>query len=63
VRQFYSPPLAPGRYSYEVRARWTENGREVNQTQQVQVTPGARVEVDFPMASKSADRPPVSQAR
>ena len=51
VRQYQTPPLAPGQYSYEVRARWSENGREVNQTQQVAVSPRATVEVDFPMAS------------
>ena len=49
VRQFESPPLTPGlRYAYEVRARWTENGHEVTQTQQAAVTAGARVRVDFP---------------
>jgi uncharacterized protein (TIGR03000 family) len=64
VRQFYSPPLTPGRrYSYEVRARWTENGREVTQTRQVDVTPGTSVEVNFPVASKTADRTPVTQER
>jgi len=51
VRQYQTPPLAPGQYSYEVRARWSENGREVNQTQQVAVTARATVEVGFPMAS------------
>jgi uncharacterized protein (TIGR03000 family) len=49
VRQFDSPPLVPGsRYSYNVRAQWAENGREVTQTQQVAVTAGQHVEVDFP---------------
>jgi uncharacterized protein (TIGR03000 family) len=51
VREFQSPPLAPGRYSYEVRARWTENGRETTQTQKVAVTPGVHITVDFPNRS------------
>ena len=35
ARQFASPPLTPGtRYSYDIRATWNENGREVTQTQQ-----------------------------
>jgi uncharacterized protein (TIGR03000 family) len=49
VRQFQSPPLTPGeKYTYEIRARWTENGREVTQTQQVGVSAGANVRVAFP---------------
>jgi len=48
VRQFDSPPLAAGKYTYDVRARWVDNGHEVTQTRHVEVTPGARVEVDFP---------------
>jgi len=49
VRQFVTPPLAPGRqYTYWVRARWNDNGQEVNQLQPVEVTPGARINVRFP---------------
>jgi uncharacterized protein (TIGR03000 family) len=49
VREYQSPPLTPGsRYTYEVRARWKENGQEVTQTQQVEVTAGTRVNVQFP---------------
>jgi len=41
VRQFVTPPLAAGRqYTYWVRARWNDNGQEVNQLQPVEVTPG-----------------------
>jgi uncharacterized protein (TIGR03000 family) len=50
VRQFDSPPLRPGgRYSYQVRASWGENGHEVTQTQQVDVTAGAHLTVKFPI--------------
>jgi uncharacterized protein (TIGR03000 family) len=50
VRQFDSPPLKPGsRYTYEIRARWNEDGHDVTQTQKVTVTAGAHVNVDFPV--------------
>ena len=52
VREYQSPPLTPGnRYTYEIRARWNENGHEMDQTQQVSVTAGAHVNVSFPVAS------------
>jgi uncharacterized protein (TIGR03000 family) len=47
-RQFISPPLTPGKnYTYEVRARWTQNGQVVDRTQTVAVQAGAKVDVDF----------------
>lgn len=53
VREYQSPPLTPGRrYTYELRARWSENGQEVTQTQQVGVTAGAHVNVSFPVPAK-----------
>jgi uncharacterized protein (TIGR03000 family) len=61
VRTYASPPLAEGQYRYEVRARWNENGREVTQTQQVGFTPGAHVEVNFPMPSGTAEKTPAVQ--
>jgi uncharacterized protein (TIGR03000 family) len=51
VREFLSPSLSPGRYTYEIRARWTENGHDVTQTQKVAVSPGAHLTVDFPVRS------------
>jgi uncharacterized protein (TIGR03000 family) len=58
VRQFDSPPLKPGsRYSYEVQARWKENGQEVTQTQQVKVAAGARVNVTFPVPPETTGQP------
>ena len=48
-REFVSPPLASGReYSYEVRAQWTENGREVTQSRRVAFRAGERVSIAFP---------------
>jgi uncharacterized protein (TIGR03000 family) len=47
-RQFVSPPLVPGKqYAYEIRARWTEDGREVEQTRNLVVTAGERLVVSF----------------
>jgi uncharacterized protein (TIGR02246 family) len=47
-RRFVCPPLQVGkRYVYEIRARWTENGRSVQQTKKVSVRGGDRVRVDF----------------
>src|SRR5262249_12489553 len=47
-RVFDSPPLDPGsRYTYSIRARWTEDGRPVDQTRRVSGTAGAQIRVDF----------------
>jgi uncharacterized protein (TIGR03000 family) len=47
-RLFISPPLAVGKkYHYDVRARWREGGRAVEQTRKVEVSGGGRVRVDF----------------
>src|SRR5262245_9378056 len=49
VRVFDSPPLERGEeYSYEIKARWNDNGKEVEQTQTVTVTAGQKVKVKFP---------------
>jgi uncharacterized protein (TIGR03000 family) len=55
VREYQSPALTPGmRYAYDVRARWTEDGHEVTQSQPVDVTAGAHVNVQFPMQPTKA---------
>jgi uncharacterized protein (TIGR03000 family) len=56
VRQFNSPPLAAGKYIYDVRARWTKKGKEVTETKEVKVTPGSSVEVDFPAPPQSTKK-------
>jgi uncharacterized protein YndB with AHSA1/START domain len=33
--------------AYEIRARWTENGRDITQAQKVAVAPGAHMTVEF----------------
>ena len=55
AREFVSPPLAPGReYTYEIRARWKMEGREVSQSQRVTVRAGERVSVSFPTREKGS---------
>lgn len=47
-RTFQSPPLEPGReYSYSVKAQWTENGKTVEQSQDVMARAGERTGVLF----------------
>jgi uncharacterized protein (TIGR03000 family) len=48
IRYFESPPLIPGqKFVYHIRVRWTENGREVEQTQDVTVYAGQRLSIDL----------------
>src|SRR5262249_4147045 len=54
VRQYDSPPLTPAApYHYAIKASWNENGHQVTQTQQVEVTAGAHVNVRFPAPPKT----------
>jgi|GEM_PF-5309175 len=47
-REFISPPLRPGHsYSYDVRARWKDGGREVDRTRRVTFYAGDHLELDF----------------
>lgn len=47
-RLFVSPPLEQGQSAtYEVRARWQKDGKEMGETRRVIVHPGDRVTVDF----------------
>ncbi|HZY89368.1 MAG TPA: TIGR03000 domain-containing protein [Gemmataceae bacterium] len=55
TRRFQSPPLTAGKdYTYEVRARWDQDGRPVEQTRTVQVRAGQAVRVDFLAAVPAA---------
>jgi uncharacterized protein (TIGR03000 family) len=47
-RDFVTPELSGDRiYTYEVRARWTQDGRAVERTVQVEVRPNRTTTVDF----------------
>jgi uncharacterized protein (TIGR03000 family) len=48
IRRFVTPALAPDKtYTYDVRASWQEDGRQVTRTQTVTVYPNQRTIVDF----------------
>jgi uncharacterized protein (TIGR03000 family) len=48
-RTFETPPLVPGKsYNYAVRARWTQNGKTVEQFAMATVQPGGQASVQFP---------------
>jgi len=54
-RTFLSPPLQPGKtYLYDIRARWQENGQEMEQKQTISLQAGGQVNVRFPMAEPLA---------
>jgi uncharacterized protein (TIGR03000 family) len=56
-RNFVSPPLEPGRgYTYEVRARWMEGNRPMEDTRQVRVRAGETTTVDFLSPAVGRDR-------
>jgi uncharacterized protein (TIGR03000 family) len=58
TRHFYSPALEPGyTYSYEVRARWTQDGQQMNETRTVRFQPGQQVTVDFRSAGQNLPAP------
>jgi uncharacterized protein (TIGR03000 family) len=47
-RLYHTPSLTAGStYSYQIRASWTQGGREVSQERTVSVTPGQTTLVDF----------------
>jgi len=47
-RMFMTPSLAAGsNYSYEISAKWMDNGQPREQTRTVRLTPGQTVNVDF----------------
>ena len=40
---------------YDVQARWIQNDHEVTETRHVEVTPGSRVEMDFPAQPRTPE--------
>jgi uncharacterized protein (TIGR03000 family) len=47
-RGFVSPPLTPGQnYTYEVHARWTQDGRTVDRTRTIRVRANTQTEADL----------------
>lgn len=49
ARTFVTPPLASDKvFTYEIKAKWNEDGKAVEQSQIVMVQAGKRVQVSFP---------------
>jgi uncharacterized protein (TIGR03000 family) len=58
TRTFDSPPLTRGAdYGYEIRARWKQDGREMEQVQNVVVHAGERLSVTFPKTPQPENLP------
>lgn len=53
-RNFITPPLDRSDYTYDVTARWMDNGKERRESRTVRLIPGQTVNLDF----TSADNPP-----
>ncbi|HEY7424470.1 MAG TPA: TIGR03000 domain-containing protein [Gemmataceae bacterium] len=54
-REFVSPPLTPGKsYTYEVKARWMQDGKPVEQTRNVHVQANSWQQVDLTRPEKPA---------
>ena len=48
IRAFESTPVPPGRtYTYDIRARWIEDGKAIDVTRSVKFQAGQKVVVDF----------------
>jgi uncharacterized protein (TIGR03000 family) len=47
-RYFFSPPLSPGKkYAYQMRIRWTKDGKPTEETQRLLVQAGETIRRDF----------------
>jgi uncharacterized protein (TIGR03000 family) len=57
-REWVSPPLAPGKdYTCDVRVRWLDNGRPVEEVRTVHLRPNTRAEVDVRPGAKKPKAP------
>jgi uncharacterized protein (TIGR03000 family) len=55
VRHFNSPPLQPGKsYVYELRVRWQQNGKPVEQTRRVDFQANDQISLDLIRSSNVA---------
>ena len=63
VREFVTPPLNPGQpFSYDVKARWTENGQEVVRDKRVTFHAGDRLTVDMTAPDNARTTQPIAPA-
>jgi len=60
MRTMNTPPLESGyTYNYQVKARWTENGKSMEQVRTVRFQPGQQVTVDFTAPAPQTPTPRV----
>jgi uncharacterized protein (TIGR03000 family) len=58
-RDFITPELQPGKsYSYEVRAKWTQNGKQYDKTRTLTVQAGEQIGLNFVVEEREALPPP-----
>jgi uncharacterized protein (TIGR03000 family) len=58
-REFVTPTLTPGQtFQYDIRARWKENGQDVDETRTVTVQANKRSVVDFAQPEQEKVGPP-----
>ena len=58
-REFVTPSLEPGqKFAYDIKARWTENGKEVNRDRKLNFYAGDRLMVNLMAPPKPAAKPP-----
>jgi uncharacterized protein (TIGR03000 family) len=63
-RVFTSPPLTPGeRFAYEVRVRWTKDGRPTEATKRIRVKANDWLNYDFTKPSKGGSPPSGGSAK
>jgi uncharacterized protein (TIGR03000 family) len=62
-REFVSPTLTPGQdYTYEIKARWTEDGKTVDRTRTVHVRANDWISVDMTQPDKAVPKAPANPA-
>lgn len=55
LREFITPSLDPGqKYTYDIKAQWVENGKEVLRTRKMEIYAGDRLMVNFLGSEKAA---------
>jgi uncharacterized protein (TIGR03000 family) len=61
-RDFLTPELTPGKsYTYEVRAKWTQNGKQYDQTRSVTVRAGEQIGLNFVIEERETLPPPTAK--
>jgi len=61
-REYVTPPLEPGqKFTYNVKARWLENGKEVVRDRRLDFYAGDRLMVNLMAPAKKAATQPLQQ--